>query len=51
VNLQMPTIIIGALTRAGLVTAGDVRRASDRELKSIRGIGPHAFRYLRVNLG
>jgi hypothetical protein len=50
-DLQMPTVIIGSLTRAGFLTAGDVRKAANREIGRIRGIGPQALRYLREKLG
>jgi hypothetical protein len=50
-SLQIPTIIISSLTKAGIETIGQVRRKSDQDLRTIRGIGPDALRYLRDNLG
>lgn len=39
------------IMRANLITVGYVRKASDRYLRSVMGIGPHTFRYLRDSLG
>src|SRR5258705_13283434 len=51
VDLQMLPIIIDSLVCASLMTVGDIRKVSDHYLKCVRGIGPYAFRYLRVTRG
>jgi DNA-directed RNA polymerase alpha subunit len=50
-DVLIPTIIINSLARAGIKTIGQVRKSSDRDLRRIRGIGPHALRYLRASFG
>ena len=50
-ELQIPTRIMNSLAKAGLETVGQVRKIADVDLGCIRGIGPHALRYLRDTLG
>jgi DNA-directed RNA polymerase alpha subunit len=50
-DVLIPTIIINSLARAGIKTIGQVRKSSDQDLRRIRGIGPHALRYLRASFG
>ncbi|MCK1716924.1 hypothetical protein IVA81_03895 [Bradyrhizobium sp. 141] len=50
INLQIPSRIMNSLKRGGFETVGEIRTASDRDLRYLRGIGPLALRYLREKL-
>nr|QIG97382.1 hypothetical protein G6P99_36740 [Bradyrhizobium sp. 6(2017)] len=45
--IELPSRMRNALIKAGLVTAGHVRKASDTKLRSLPNIGPTFFSQIR----
>jgi len=50
-EIELPTRIWNAFARVGFRTVGDVRRAPDSDLRSLRNIGPLSFSEIRKTLG